>query len=87
MAFDNGSPELGVLSDAIDSEEPAIEWLKKNNLILYVVFADACRGVSAAKQFLKKENLDIFVRLAETINDVLKQQQFDDWDYHKYRRR
>jgi len=30
--------------------------------------------------------MDIFLRLAITIQEVLKQQQFDAWDYHKFKK-
>lgn len=73
-------PSLAALDAAIDNNLKAYLWLKKNNLILYIVFADACKGKQQAIDWLKTKNLDIFIHLAGIIRFYRENQYFD---YHK----
>ncbi len=80
----HGYPHLAILSDAIDDEDKAKEWFKKYNLTFYLIFADACSvGGEAAMKWLQDHKYKVLMILAMKIKEVLKQQAFDHYDYHK----
>ncbi len=77
-------PILAILSNAIDGEKHAINWLIKHQQDFLLKFADACNSDQQAKKWFAENNLDIFNTLANKINEVLKQQKRDRFDYHKF---
>lgn len=82
--MEHGYPHFAILSDAIDDEEEAIAWLKRYEMKFYLIFADACSvSGEAAMKWLEQNNYKTFMILAMKIKDVLKQQAFDHYDYHK----
>jgi hypothetical protein len=80
----NGFPHLAILSDAIDDEDKAKAWFKKHKMPFYLIFADACSvGGEAAMNWLQDHKYKVFLVLAIKTREVLKQQAFDHYDYHK----
>lgn len=48
--------ELSLLSDAIDGDKDALDWLNQHNLKTYMIIAMACQGSDEAKNYLAKIN-------------------------------
>jgi hypothetical protein len=81
--LNNGYPHFAVLSNAIDGEDKAYEWLIKNNFSFLVVLADACRGKEKAVKWLKENKLEAMIKLSENINEIIEKQRRDYYDPHK----
>jgi hypothetical protein len=84
--LNNGYPEFAVLSNAIDNEPVAIEWLKRYHCDFLSTFAAACRKDDAAIKWFADNDLRIFILLIRTIHDILLHQSWDSSDIHKIRR-
>ena len=50
--------ELSLLSDAIDGDKDALDWLNQHNLQTYMIIVIACQGSNEAKNYLAKNKLD-----------------------------
>ena len=73
-----------MLSDAIDGDGAAYDWLNNQDLYLYMIIASACQGSEKAKNYLAKNNLDYFIRFADTVANELEWQRRNQTDYHKF---
>ena len=83
--FTNGYPTLGVLSNAIDGEKKAVEWVEasKNEFLLH--FSQACRGNNESYMWFRQKELKIFIYMITEIRDVLKVQAKDRVFWYKWR--
>ena len=82
----NGYPEFAALSDSIDDEDEATEWLKRYHCDFLSVFAAACRKEEEAKQWFRDRDLKMYLLLIDTIQRILLQQALDASNVHKIRR-
>jgi peptidoglycan/xylan/chitin deacetylase (PgdA/CDA1 family) len=76
----NGFPELAALDSAIDENQDAFEWLKKNNYPFHIVFAEAVHGKGEAIEWFIRNNLKALLAITQKIRRLRDSQTFD---YHK----
>ncbi len=62
--MENGFPELGALSAAINSDSEALKWLLKSKFPEFGVLSNAIDGEENAFLWLKKHNCDFLLRFA-----------------------
>ena len=82
----NGYPEFAVLSNAIDDEPEAIEWLQKYHCDFLSLFAAACRKDPKAMKWFADNDLKLFIMMIANIHNILMYQSWDSSDIHKFRR-
>ena len=83
--FKNKYEWLAILSNAIDGEAEAREWIRKNTHEVNFYFALACRKEEVATRWLTEHNLDIFLMMAKEIDIVLDTQMKQNLTPYTYK--
>jgi hypothetical protein len=76
----NGFPELAALDSAIEEDQKAYEWLKRNNLAFHIVFAEAVHGKGEAIEWFLRHDLNVLLNITQKIRQLRDSHTFD---YHK----
>ena len=78
--------EFAALSDSIDDEDEATEWLERFHYDFLSLFAAACRQDETALLWFRERDLKLYLLLIDTIQRILLQQSLDASNVHKLRR-
>ena len=74
------------MSNAIDGEKKAVQWVLRSNDDFLINFSAACRKEDDGKRWLGEKELGIFLKMSEEIITILDKQIKDRMFWYKWRK-